>query len=199
MFKITSKIDAAPYQKFYEFYERAIEQDQVTPEAMAVSSLDDLTKEIDSRIVNLKYVTDDQWIFFSNYNSPKALQFNSHNQISVLFYWPSINSQSRVKALIKKIEARESDLHFASRSIEKNTLAIISNQSNEISSYDLIVKKFTKTLNSQNDSQHRPDYWGGYSFEPFYFEFWEGQKFRLNLRESFYLNNSQWMQKILQP
>ncbi|MDB9816017.1 pyridoxamine 5'-phosphate oxidase, partial [Gammaproteobacteria bacterium] len=42
-------------------------------------------------------------------------------------------------------------------------------------------------------------YWGGFSFEPYYFEFWTGQKFRLNKRESFQLESNKWQKKILQP
>ena len=81
----------------------------------------------------------------------------------------------------------------------KNTLAIISNQSNEITSYDELVQKYTDRLNSNKEINTRPSYWGGFSFEPYYFEFWTGQKFRLNKRESFQLENNEWQKKILQP
>ena len=58
--------------------------------------------EVDSRYVNLKFITNDEFIFFSNYDSPKASAFNSHNQIAALLYWSSINVQIRMKAKIKK-------------------------------------------------------------------------------------------------
>lgn len=199
MFEITSKIDEAPYQNFYKFYSQALDKGQANPEAIAISSYDSLSDEVDSRFVNLKYITNNQWIFFSNLDSPKAMQFKSHAQVSVLIYWPSVNLQIRMKAKIGEIDSILSDQHFVSRSIEKNTLAIISNQSNEITSYDELVQKYTDRLNSNKEINTRPSYWGGFSFEPYYFEFWTGQKFRLNKRESFQLENNEWQKKILQP
>ena len=45
----------------------------------------------------------------------------------------------------------------------------------------------------------RPHYWGGFSFTPNYFEFWEANEFRLNKRKVFELNDGKWMSSILQP
>ena len=67
-------------------------------EAISISSYNREISEVDSRYVNLKLVTNDEFIFFSNYNSPKASSFNSHNQIAALVYWPSINVQIRMRA-----------------------------------------------------------------------------------------------------
>ena len=199
MFQITSKIDDAPYQKFYKFYSHAIDEGQINPEAIVISSYDPVAREVDSRFVNLKYIINNQWVFFSNLNSPKAIQFQLHSQVSALFYWPVINLQIRMKAEVKEIDPMLSDKHFASRSIEKNTLALISNQSKEISSYDDLVKKYTDSLSSNDVINCRPSHWGGFSFQPYYFEFWKGQKFRLNKRESFELEDNKWLKKILQP
>ena len=44
-----------------------------------------------------------------------------------------------------------------------------------------------------------PDYWGGFKFKPYYFEFWEGHKSRLNKREIFKLDNNDWTKYFLQP
>ena len=71
-------------------------------EAISVSSYNQKMSEVEARYVNLKYIDDNEWIFFSNYNSPKAQQFKSHNQVSVLIFWPSINTQIRMKASISK-------------------------------------------------------------------------------------------------
>ena len=79
---------------------------------------------MDSRFVNLKYVINDEWIFFSNYNSPKSKQFESHDQISAVIYWNSINVQIRMKAKIQKTNLEFSNEHFQSRDMTKNLLAI---------------------------------------------------------------------------
>tara|TARA_Y100000768_G_scaffold370798_1_gene336898 strand:+ start:848 stop:1447 length:600 start_codon:yes stop_codon:yes gene_type:complete len=199
MFEIKSKILEPPYQKFYHFYDEALKKNQNNPEAMAISSYNSKTNEVDSRFVNLKYIIDNEWIFFSNYNSPKALQFKSHDQISVLFYWNVLNLQIRIQSKIKKVDPYISDEHFALRSPEKNLLAIISDQSCEIESYKKLIKKYSDHKEMPQSISKRPNYWGGYSFEPYSFEFWTGQKFRLNLRESFFLESNKWKKKILQP
>ena len=70
--------------------------------------------------------------FFSNYQSPKAKSFESHNQITALFYWNTINIQTRIKANIHKSSQIISDMHFNNRSNEKNITAVISNQSKKL-------------------------------------------------------------------
>tara|TARA_A100001011_G_scaffold290665_1_gene302143 strand:- start:457 stop:1056 length:600 start_codon:yes stop_codon:yes gene_type:complete len=199
MFDIKSKIQESPYLKFYAFYGEALTKNQSNPEAMVISSYDGSSNQVDSRFVNLKYIIDEEWIFFSNYNSPKAIQFNSHDQISVLFYWNALNLQIRMQSKIMRIKPELSDKHFASRSKEKNLLAIISDQSSEIESYDELVKKYSDYENSTQSIINRPSYWGGFSFQPYSFEFWTGQKFRLNFRESYYKENNEWKKRILQP
>ena len=91
-----------PYQILKEKYDKAIEAGQKGIEAISISSYNKELNEVDSRYVNLKFISNDEFIFFSNYNSPKAASFNSNNQIAALVYWPSINVQIRIKAKIKK-------------------------------------------------------------------------------------------------
>ena len=84
--------------------------------------------------------------FFSNYNSPKSLQFQMHEQISALFYWDKLNFQLRIKAKVKKSNKSFSDAHFKKRSKEKNALSISSAQSEEISSYEDVINKYNSVL-----------------------------------------------------
>ena len=117
---------------------------------------------MDSRFVNLKYVINDEWIFFSNYNSPKSKQFKSHDQISAVIYWNSINVQIRMKAKIKKTNSEFSNEHFQSRDMTKNLLAILSRQSEPMSSYDDFLKNYEKDLSLKFENVTRPEYWGGF-------------------------------------
>jgi pyridoxamine 5'-phosphate oxidase len=154
--------------------------------------------EVDSRYVNLKFILNDEFIFFSNYNSSKAFSFNSHNQIAALLYWSSINVQIRMKAQIKKTSKEFNQKYFFDRSKEKNALAISSNQSKPIESYSQVKENYNKSLESDN-LKKCPKYWGGYSFIPYYFEFWEGHESRINKREVFDKTDSIWKHSFLQP
>ena len=117
-----------PYLFFKEKYDEAVDAGQKGIEAISISSYNKEICEVDSRYVNLKFISNDEFIFFSNYNSPKASSFNSHSQIAALVYWPSINIQIRMKARIKKTSNEYNQKYFFDRSEEKNALAISSNQ-----------------------------------------------------------------------
>lgn len=188
-----------PYLIFRKFYKQALESNQKIIEAISISSYDKNKFEVNSRFVNLKYIVDKEWIFFSNYKSPKAKQFLHHDQIAATIFWNSINVQIRMFARIKKTSEEFSDKHFKNRNSTKNALAISSNQSNRITSYQKVEKKYYRNLESDIDLSVRPSYWGGYSFEPYYFEFWEGEKNRLNKRQVFENNDNNWKKYFLEP
>tara|TARA_B100000963_G_scaffold17140_1_gene13091 strand:- start:8141 stop:8737 length:597 start_codon:yes stop_codon:yes gene_type:complete len=187
-----------PYLLFKAKYDEAFGAGQKGIEAISISSFNKEMNEVDSRYVNLKFITNDEFIFFSNYNSPKAASFKSHNQIAALFYWHSINVQIRIKAIIKRTSNEYNQKYFFDRSEEKNALAISSNQSNLIGSYDQVIENFNKSLKN-DDLKKCPDHWGGFSFVPYYFEFWEGHESRLNKREVFNKIDGNWKQLFLQP
>ncbi len=187
-----------PYQVFKEKYDEALNLGQKNIEAISISSFNKETHEVNSRYVNLKFISNDEFIFFSNYNSPKASSFNSHNQIAALVYWPSINVQIRIKAKIKKTSDNYNQNYFCDRSVEKNALAISSNQSKPIDSYNQVKENYDNSLKNDN-LKKCPDHWGGFTFTPYYFEFWEGHESRLNRRDVYKLNNNSWDHSVLQP
>tara|TARA_B100001057_G_scaffold397176_1_gene407214 strand:- start:224 stop:820 length:597 start_codon:yes stop_codon:yes gene_type:complete len=188
----------APYVLFKKKYDDALNLGQISIEAISISSYNKEISEVDSRYVNLKFITNDEFIFFSNYNSPKASSFNSFNQIAALVYWPVINVQIRIKAKIKKTSNEYNQKYFFDRSEEKNALAISSNQSKPINSYSEVKANYNKSLKN-DDLKKCPEFWGGYSFVPYYFEFWEGHESRINKREIFDKIDGVWKQSFLQP
>ena len=104
-----------------------------------------------------------------------------------------------MKAKIFKTSSEFSNKHFRSRTKEKNALAISSNQSQVINSFDEVAKNFNETLNAMTPETPRPNFWGGYSFIPYYFEFWQGHENRLNKRHVFEQQDSKWVERFLQP
>ena len=92
-----------------------------------------------------------------------------------------------------------SDKHFLLRSKEKNALAISSSQSELVESYSEVEKSFNNVLSQISEDTQRPDFWGGFTFVPYYFEFWEGHENRLNKRHVFKLNEENWEEWFLQP
>lgn len=186
-----------PFKILEDLYTQAL-LSQKNIEAMAISSIDIDKMVPHSRFVNVKYIQDDKIIFFSNYESNKARQFALCNKVSCLFYWPTIDSQIRIQGIISKTSKNFSDLHFRSRTPEKNAAAISSMQSSFIDSYDLVKQNYKSAI-KQKVLTNRPEYWGGYSINPDYFEFWSGNADRLNKREEYKLVNNIWRYAVLQP
>jgi len=198
MIQINNLSQEIPYQLLKEKYDEAFDAGQKGIEAISISSYNKEISEVDSRYVNLKFISNDEFIFFSNYDSPKASSFNSYDQIAALVYWPIINVQIRMKARIKKTTNEYNQKYFFDRSEKKNALAISSNQSKPIKSYNQVKENYNKSLKN-DDLKKCPEFWGGYSFTPYYFEFWEGHESRLNKREAYEKSDESWKHIILQP
>ena len=198
MIQFNNLSQETPYQLLKKKYDAAVGAGQKGIEAISISSYNKEINEVDSRYVNLKFINNDEFIFFSNYESPKATAFNSHNQIAALIYWSSINVQIRIKAKIKKTSNDYNQKYFFDRSKEKNALAISSKQSKKIESFDQVNENYNKSLNN-DDLKICPKHWGGYSFVPYEIEFWEGNEFRLNKRNLYKKDNTNWNHYILEP
>ncbi len=198
MIEFTNLNQEVPYLIFKKKYDDAVNANQKNIEAISISSYSKKFKEVNARFVNLKFIIDKNFIFFSNYNSPKSHDFKEHNQITALVYWNSTNTQIRMKAEIEKSSKEFNKNYFSKRSAQKNALAISSNQSEPIDSYESVKEKHKKSLQG-DDLKKCPDFWGGYSFTPYYFEFWEGHQSRLNKRDVYMNNGKDWNHCILQP
>ena len=198
MIKFTNLSQQIPYLNFKQKYDDAFNSKQSNTEAICISSYSSLLNEVNSRFVNLKLVDHDEFIFFSNYNSPKSVEFLNNKKIAASLYWNTTNTQIRIKATIKKTSQDYNNAYFMNRSEHKNALAISSNQSKSIDSYESVIKNYTKSLKLDN-LKECPEYWGGYSFTPYYFEFWEGHDSRLNKRDVYERTYNEWNHYILQP
>ena len=182
----------APYLVFKDKYNQSLKANQKAIEAICISSYSSKKKEVNGRYVNLKFVNGRKFIFFSNYKSPKSQEFTQHNQITASLYWNKTNTQIRMKAYIEQTSSEFNKNYFAQRDKKKNALAISSHQSSPITSYEALQKNYELSLVESNLTEC-PEYWGGYSFTPYYFEFWEGHESRLNKRETYELNKGKWI------
>ena len=187
-----------PYIILKKKYQDALNKNQKNIEAISISSYSKNKKEISSRYVNLKFIINKELIFFSNYNSPKSDDFITHPQVSGLIFWNNIATQIRIKGIVKKTSKEFNQNYFKRRSKNKNALAISSFQSKEINSFEKVIENYEKVI-KENDLVSCPDYWGGFSIIPYYFEFWKGDNNRLNKRQVFEWVDSQWKKYIIQP
>ena len=153
------------------------------------------------RVVLLKKIGPDGFVFFSNYNSDKGISIEKNNKVSLLFFWPSQERQIMIKGNVRKTSSKLSDEYFSKRPFKSQISAILSNQSEIIYSYsklkddmELLIKE------TKNKPLKRPKNWGGYIVKPFEFEFWQGRPDRLHQRVLFSFDkNKIWKFNILSP
>jgi len=197
MITFINNSDSRPFLEIRKHFQRAQDLYQKNIEAMSIASYSKVNSFVDSRYVNLKIIDGENFIFFSNYESPKSRQFQEHNQISALLFWNTINIQVRINGLIQRTDKEFNQLYFSKRNLKKNALAISSNQSQPIASYDHVKLGYNETLDTGN-LDICPDYWGGFVFKPSTIEIWKGEPNRLNKREK-YARINNWEKVILSP
>jgi len=121
--------------------------------------------------------------FYSNYESPKALQLESNPQAALLFLWTPLNRQMRISGRTDKLTRQESEKYFAGRPRLSQIGAWASDQSQPISAYAELEEK-VQALEKKFAGLEIPcpPRWGGFRLLPEYFEFWFGKEGRLHER-----------------
>ena len=188
-----------PYKKFKKWFAQAKNEYPFDHTAFALSTVTNDGKP-NTRMVLLKMVLGDGFVFFTNLQSNKGKDFKNNSNLSMCFYWENIKKQIRIKGFGKQIDTVLSDQYFSSRPRGSRIGAWVSKQSSKISNHSDLKKKVRfyekKFLNKPIP---RPTYWAGIKIYPTEFEFWQDRKFRLHKREVFYLNKNKWDKKILSP
>jgi pyridoxamine 5'-phosphate oxidase len=140
-----------------------------------------------ARIVLLKGLDEDGFIFFTNYESEKGRQIADEQSVALLFFWKELERQVRIEGIAQKIPAKDSDEYFNSRPRGSRISAIASPQSQVIDSREELEEK-VKELEQQYGEGNipRPGHWGGYKVIPEKVEFWQGRHNRLHDRIVFF-------------
>jgi pyridoxamine 5'-phosphate oxidase len=189
-----------PIDFFVKWFKEAENSDQIIePNAMTISTVDENSFP-SSRVVLLKQIKERSLIFFTNYNSNKGKSLDKNENICASFYWPPLERQVIIKGNAKKISSVESDDYFNSRPFESQAAAIISNQSEDIDSYESLLEKYNSYIEqNKNTKLKRPNNWGGIEIFINQIEFWQGRKNRLHNRVLCVFQKDTWEYKLLSP
>ena len=189
-----------PIDFFVKWFKEAENSDQIIePNAMTISTVDENSFP-SSRVVLLKQIKERSLIFFTNYNSNKGKSLDKNANICASFYWPPLERQVIIKGNAKKISSIESEDYFNSRPFESQAAAIISNQSEEIDSYESLLEKYNSFIEqNKNTKLKRPNNWGGIEIFINQIEFWQGRKNRLHNRVLCNFQKDTWEYKLLSP
>ena len=189
-----------PIDFFVKWFKEAENSDQIIePNAMTISTVDENSFP-SSRVVLLKQIKERSLIFFTNYNSNKGKSIDRNENICASFYWPPLERQVIIKGNAKKISSVESENYFNSRPFESQAAAIISNQSEDIDSYESLLEKYNSFIEqNKNTKLKRPNNWGGIEIFINQIEFWQGRKNRLHNRVLCNFQKDTWEYKLLSP
>ncbi len=193
-------VDSNPIKQFEKWWQETINSKIEEPNAMTLATSTTDGKP-SARIVLLKEIKENGFVFFTNYDSKKGNQIHDNPYGCLVFLWKELERQVRIEGEIKKISENESDEYFSKRPIESRIGAWSSPQSKVIKNREVLEKNvsvYTKKFQSQNIP--RPVNWGGYILNPTLIEFWQGRTGRLHDRLQYTINeNGSWIIERLAP
>ena len=193
------KMKNNPIEEFKLWFEDAKKNNIVEPNAMILSTLSNKGL-INSRTVLLKNIKDDGFIFFTNYESKKAIDIKKNNIVSSVFLWKKIERQIIITGNSIKIPRDESTKYFHSRPEKSKIAAWASKQSSELDNTNKLMERFKYyELKFKGKKIPMPNYWGGYIIIPNSIEFWQGRASRMHDRIIYKKTENKWAKMRLYP
>ena len=181
------------FEEWFQQADQSSEIEEANAMHLSTIGLDGYPK---SRVVLLKSFTDEALWFYTNYKSEKGRAIDANNKVSASFFWPSLEKQVIFSGKAIKLSTSESDAYFNSRPIGSQKGAIVSPQSEVISSRETLLS----ALDALSDKAlQRPAHWGGYRIVPEKVEFWQGRAHRLHDRIRYQMVNDAWRIERLAP
>ncbi len=151
------------------------------PNAIALATVDDSDLP-NVRMVLLKEIEQNAFVFYTNYESAKAAELDSAGKAAFVMHWKSLRRQIRVRGTITRESGPQADEYYASRSLKSRLGAWASKQSQPLSSRAALMAEVAKVTAKLGPNPPRPPFWGGYRLEPVEIEFWADGAFRLHDR-----------------
>lgn len=134
------------------------------------------------RMVLLKEIEADAFVFYTNYGSKKGQEIEASGKAAFVLHWKSLRRQIRVRGLVTREDGPQADEYFASRSLKSRLGAWASRQSQPLSSREALMAEAAKVAVTKGPNPPRPPYWGGFRIHPVEIEFWADGAFRLHDR-----------------
>jgi pyridoxamine 5'-phosphate oxidase len=194
-----NSVAKSPCIQFENWMKDAIECKITEVQAFNLCTVNKYNKP-SSRIVYLREFGDNDFYFYTNYQSRKALDISTNNNVSITFFWPELERQIRIEGTIIFAEKEKSDAYFNHRPTESKIGAWSSPQSKTLANREILDKLVLENTTKFKDKDiTRPEFWGGYKITANYYEFWQGRKSRLHDRIAFTLENDNWKIERLAP
>lgn len=151
------------------------------PDAIALATVDAQGLP-NVRMVLLRQIEDDAFVFFTNYDSKKGQEISASGKAAFVLHWKSLRRQIRVRGMVTREDGAQADDYFASRSLKSRLGAWASRQSQPLDSRASLMADVAKITVEKGPNPPRPPFWGGFRIRPVEIEFWADGAFRLHDR-----------------
>ncbi len=188
-----------PIELFRDWMAEARHLEMNDSNAMSLATVDE-TGLPDVRIVLLKNMDEQGFVFYTNGQSAKGQQLRTNAKAALCFHWKSLRRQVRVRGRVEPVSDQEADAYFASRARLSQIGAAASEQSRPLESRAYFENRI-KELEARFEGQDitRPPHWGGWRVVPHTIEFWRDRPFRLHDRIVFSSEDGSWGKSRLFP
>ena len=170
-----------PFEITRRWYLEAKEKELNDPDAVALATINESGLP-NVRMVLMRFILDDAFVFFTNYESVKAAEILSSGKAAFVYHWKSLRRQIRVRGDVSKDDSDLSDKYFSERSKESRYGAWASKQSRLLSDKSVLFENINQLKVELGDDPIRPVFWGGFKLIPTEVEFWADGKYRLHDR-----------------
>ena len=170
-----------PFTLYKSWRKHASLSEANDPDAVALATVDkDGLPNV--RMVLLRIVEKDAFVFFTNYQSAKAIEIAFSGKVAFVSHWKSIRRQVRVRGFIEKDDTELSENYFHQRPLESRIGAWASKQSIILDNKDVLLNRISKIRDEFGESPPKPDFWGGFRIKPLEIEFWKDGAYRVHDR-----------------
>ena len=187
--------------RFHELLERAIQAGEPEATAMGLATADAGGRP-SLRVVLLKHLDRDGFVFYTNTLSDKGRQLAGNPQAAICVHWKHLDLQVQVRAegRIEAVASDEADAYFASRPRGSQVGAWASQQSRPLPAREELERRIAEVEQRFDGREvERPPHWSGYRLRPDRVEFWHGREFRLHDRQLFTCEGGRWIEQRLYP
>jgi pyridoxamine 5'-phosphate oxidase len=185
--------------QFQELFTRLQEFDNREPAAMTLATAD-ARGRVSARMVLLRGVDEQGFVFYTNTLSLKGQQIRDNPRAALCFYWPQLDRQVRVEGAVGPVSEREADQYWAGRARLSQVGAWASKQSEPLADRETLQERVAAAeARYEGQDVPRPSHWSGYRIKPDMIEFWTAMPGRLHERERYFLDGSGWRRTLLYP